>query len=98
MKYILTIVISALTVGMILGQSSRQAEVQFKAAQHKEDVEGDYKGAISEYKRIASGKDPVLAAKATLRIADIYRKQSDAQAIILYKEILQRFPEEKEAV
>ena len=50
----------ALTAGLLLAQASRSAEVQFKAAQQKELVEGDLKGAIKDYEKIASGKDRAL--------------------------------------
>src|SRR3972149_166216 len=45
-------------------QNNNRAEVQFQAAQHKAFVDGDLKGAIEQYKQIASGRDRAMAAKA----------------------------------
>lgn len=51
----------------LLAQASRTAEVQLKAAQHTEEVEGDLKGAIEQYKKLAQGGDRAVAAKALVR-------------------------------
>src|SRR5262245_26249768 len=81
MKTIAAIAIAAaLTASLTLGEPAQTAEVQFKAAQHKEEIEGDLKGAISDYKKLAEGKDRALAARSLIRLATIYRKQSDAEA------------------
>ena len=64
----LSIALAALvTVSQLLAQTSRTADVQFKAAQQKEQVEGDLKGAIEQYKKLAEGKDRAIAAKALIR-------------------------------
>jgi hypothetical protein len=86
-----------LACGVILAQSSRTAEAEFKAAQHKEEVVGDFKGAIDQYKKIAQGKDRALAVKALLRMAALYQKQGDAEAQRVYERIAREFGDQKEA-
>ena len=63
-----------------LSAQSRSVEVQFKAAEQKELVEGDLKGAIKEFERITKGSNRALAAQAVLRIAAIRSKLGDAEA------------------
>src|SRR5262245_59007451 len=55
----------------LLAQVARSPEVQFKAAQYKEQVEGDLQGAVTEYGKVVGGKDRALAAEASARIAAI---------------------------
>jgi hypothetical protein len=83
---VVTLAVSGST--FVLAQASRQAELEFKAAQHKQDVEGDLKGAIVAYEKIARGKDRALAAKAYLQIAECYRLMNDVNARKYYERVL----------
>ena len=87
--------LAAITLG---AQSSRTAEVQFKAAQQKELVEGDLKGAIKEYETLAKGKDHALAAQALLRMAECYTKLGDADAQKVYQRLIRDFSDQTAAV
>jgi Tol biopolymer transport system component len=99
MKKILGIVILAtISGGFLLAQTARTPEVLFKAAQNKELVEGDLKGAIEQYKQIAAGKDRAIAAKALLAMAECYQKLGDAEAQTIYERILRDFADQTEAV
>src|SRR5262252_4530297 len=98
MKRLILAGIGLALAGSILIAQSRSPEVAFTAAQHKEEVERDFTGAIEDYKKIVEGKDHAIAAKALLRIADIYEKQHNAQAEKTYEEVAARFPEQKEVV
>ena len=99
MKKIFALVIAVtLASSLMLAQSSRTSEVEFKAAQHKEEVVGDFKGAIDQYKRIAQSKDRALAAKALLRMAALYQKLGDAEAQKTYERVVREFRDQKEAV
>jgi Tol biopolymer transport system component len=90
--------VTALTVAcsLLLAQSSRAPEVEFKAAQHKEEVEGDLKGAIKQYEKISKGKDRALAAKALLRMAGVHQKLGDAEAEKIYEHVARAFGDQKE--
>ena len=59
---ITTVLVALIGSGLLFAQAPRSADVQFKAAQHKEEVEGDLKGAIEQYQKIAQSSDRALAA------------------------------------
>ena len=62
-----------------------------RAAQHKEEVEGDLLGAIDLYKKLAQGADRASAAQALLRLGNCYEKLGDAQARATYQRVLRDF-------
>ena len=80
--------------------ASPDADVQFKAAQQKEIVEGDLKGAIDQYLVVVAhaGTNRALAAQALLRVAECYRKQGDAQARSTYERIVRDYPDQKDVL
>jgi len=88
----------ALTAGLLLAQGSRTAELQFKAAQQKELIEGDLKGAIKDYEKIANGKDRALGAQALLHMAECYQKLGDADANKVYQRLIRDFADQAAAV
>jgi hypothetical protein len=49
-------------------QSQDKAEVALRAAMEKETVEGDVKGAIEQYKKLAQNSNKSVAARALLRL------------------------------
>jgi len=99
MKKILSIALAAaLGAGLALTQAPRSAEVQLKAAEHKQQVEGDLKGAIEQYKKLAQNRDQAVAAKALLRMGECYEKLGDVEARKAYEQVLSRFPNQAGAV
>ena len=68
----------------IQAQAARSPEAQFKAAQQKEEVEGDLTGAIAEYKRVVerAGRhhDILWIAAATVVLDAVYDGGFDLQA------------------
>lgn len=97
-----TIVVVALLsiVGspILFAQATREAELQFKAGQHKQTVEGDLKGAIAAYQKVANGKDRALAARALVQIAECHRLLGDANARPFYERVLRDFSDQPEAL
>ena len=92
------LVLVALTgSALLLAQAPRTADVQFKAAQHKEEVEGDLKGAIEQYQKIAQSGDRVLAAKALIRMAECYQKLGDAESQKIYERVVREFADQVES-
>src|SRR4030095_4935207 len=87
-------------VGKLTAQNSRTLEVQFKAAQHKAEIEGDQKAAIEQFKKIVGdkGADAAVVAKVLLGMAGAYRKLGDAEAQKVYARIVRDFPGQKDAV
>lgn len=94
------IVVLSLTLWALTGraQGTRSAEVQLKAALHKEQVEGDLKGAIELYKKIAQSGNRAVAAKALVHMGECYEKLGDAEARKAYERVVRDFGDQKEAV
>ena len=79
---------------LLHGQASRAAEAQFKAARNKEQVEGDLKGAIEQYKTLAQGSDRAIAAKALVRMAASYEKLGQPEARASYERVVREFADQ----
>ena len=77
-------------------QATRPAEVQLKAALHKEQVEGDLKGAIEQYKKIAAqpGAGRATVATALLRMGQCYEKLGNAEARTAYERLVRDFADQ----
>src|ERR1051326_993209 len=88
---------AGMTVSLLLAQSTRSAEVQFKAAQHKQQVEGDLKGAIEQYKKLAQGSDRKLAAKALVAIGECYELLGNSEARASYERAVREFADQSES-
>ena len=94
----LTLTFGITATMLVLAQAPRSIEAQFKAAQHKEEVEGDLKGAIEQYNLIARGSDRVIGVKALLRVADCYRRLGDAEARAVYQRIIKEYGDQPQAL
>jgi hypothetical protein len=89
----------ALTVALVCAasaQSGVQADKQFQGALHKENVDGDLKAAIEEYRKISTrpGVGRELAATSLVRMAECYRKLGDAQARQIYAQVVREFADQ----
>ena len=85
---------------LLLAQAPRSVEVQLKAAQHKEEVEGDLQGAIALYQALANrarGTERATAAAALLRMAGAYQKLGDAQARAVYQRVIREFADQRDS-
>jgi len=100
MRNILTIVLMTgmLAVGLGSARQTGQAEVELQAAIRMETVEGNMKGAIEAYKKLADGADRAIAAKALVRLGQCYEKLGDAEAGKAYERVVRDFADQKEAV
>jgi Tol biopolymer transport system component len=80
--------------------ATRPAEVQLKAALHKEQVEGDLKGAIEQYKKIVAqpGAGRATVATALLRMGQCYEKLGNAEARTAYERLVRDFGDQAEIV
>jgi len=103
MKNILTIALAVAISGIGFqpvsqAQASRSAEVQLKAALHKEQVEGDLKGAIEQYKKIAAqpGAGRATVATALLRMGQCHEKLGSAEARKAYERLVRDFADQAE--
>jgi hypothetical protein len=99
MKRILSIAVAAaLGAGLALAQAPRSPEVQLKAAEHKQQVEGDLKGAIEQYRKLAQGRDRAVAAKALVRMGECYEKLGDVESRKAYERVLREYTDQTGAV
>jgi Tol biopolymer transport system component len=82
-------------------QSSSQTqkdEVALRAAIEKETVQGDLKGAIEQYKKLAQSSNKSVAARALVRMGQSYEKLGNSDARKAYEQVLTLFGDQKEAV
>lgn len=81
-------------------KSTLDVEMEFRAAQQKELVDGDLRGAIEKYRAVVSqaGSNRAIAAKALVRMAECYQKQGDTEARRLFERVIREYPEQQEAV
>ena len=79
-------------------QKDPRAEAQLQAAVNKETVEGDLKGAIELYRKIAAMPDAgrATAATALLRMGQCYEKLGNAEAAKAYERVVSEFADQKE--
>jgi Tol biopolymer transport system component len=70
-----------------------QAEKLLESARHKEVMEGDLKGAIEQYRKIAAqfAKQPEVAAKALLQMGQCQEKLGQAEARKSYERIVREY-------
>jgi Tol biopolymer transport system component len=74
-----------------------QADSALQRAMRKETLEGDLKGAIDQYKKLAQGKDRAVAAKALVRMGQCYDKLGDTESRKAYERVVREFADQKES-
>jgi Tol biopolymer transport system component len=74
-----------------------QGEGALQKAIRKETLEGDLKGAIESYKKLAQDKDRAIAAKALVRMGECYEKLGDSEARKAYERVVREFADQKDA-
>jgi Tol biopolymer transport system component len=84
--------------GWLLAQTSRTAEAQLKAAQHTEEVEGDLKSAIEQYRKLAQNSDRAVAATALVRMAASYERLGQSDARAAYERVVREFADQAASV
>jgi Tol biopolymer transport system component len=77
-------------------QNPDRNEVALHAAMKKETVDGDLKGAIEAYKKLAQSRDHAIAAKALVRMGECYEKLGDAEARKAYERVVRDFGDQKD--
>ena len=91
---------AALTLALGAAQKDTRkdlhAEAQLQAAITKETVEGDLKGAIEQYQKLADSNNHAVAAKALLSLGQCYEKLGDTEARKAYERVVREFSDQKE--
>ena len=99
----ITTMAAALVVGAILWAPARPAAqggaaVALRAAMETETVRGDLKAAIEQYRALAKNPDRAVAAQALVRMAGCHQKLGDAQAKVIYEQVVSDYADQKDAV
>lgn len=96
MKRMLIIVLAAALAGG--AEKDAEAERLLKAASNKELVDGDIKGAIEQYKKVAQRKNRAAAAQALVKMGECYEKLGDTEARKAYERVVREYGDQKESV
>jgi tetratricopeptide (TPR) repeat protein len=99
-RWMMTAALAAILAAATItaGQKKVSTEVLMQTAIQKESVDGDLKGAIDIYKKVAESSDRALAAKALIRMAECYRKLGDSESRKIYERVIRDFADQKESV
>jgi dipeptidyl aminopeptidase/acylaminoacyl peptidase len=90
-----------LKIAFILAASAllfAQADTALQKAIRKETVEGDLKGAIEQYKKLAQDKNRAVAAQALIHMGECYEKLGSKEADKQYELVISKFADQKDAV
>jgi Tol biopolymer transport system component len=99
MRFLAAIIMTAaLLFASTSVQKDDRAEVALRAAIDKETVDGDLKGAIEEYVKLAQSSNREVAAKALLRAGQCYEKLGNSQARTAYERLVRDFGDQGEVV
>jgi Tol biopolymer transport system component len=96
---ILAVWLLAVLAGVLVaGQKADQAEVQLKAAMHKELVDGDLKGAIELYQKVIAGfgGNRTVVARALVQMGQCYERMGQKEARSAYERVLREFADQSE--
>jgi len=90
----------ALAALLPLAAEDKKANVLLQAAQAKETVQGDLKGAIELYGQAVkeAGANRALAAKTLVQMAECYQRMGDAESGKIYERVVREYADQKEAV
>jgi Tol biopolymer transport system component len=81
---------------LVAGQKNDQAELALKAATKTETVDGDLRGAIEQYKKIAAlpGAARSTVATALLRMGQCHEKLGNAEARAAYERLVSEYADQ----
>jgi Tol biopolymer transport system component len=84
----------------LVGRQQESAEVQLKAAMHRELVDGDLRAAIKEYEAILSrhSSNRGVAARALLQLGQCYEKLGQTDARAAYERLVRDYADQVEMV
>ncbi len=92
-KWITVLGTAVLVVALAEAQKADPAELMIEAAARKERVDGDLKGAIEQYRKIAAqfARQPDVAAQALLKMGQCQEKLGQADARKSYERIVRDY-------
>src|SRR4051812_14005623 len=85
--------ILALLTAALTAAPAQSPDVQFRAAQQKETVEGDLNAAIGIYRKLADDRatPPDVAARALVRLGRCYQRLGNAEARKAFERVVDQF-------
>jgi Tol biopolymer transport system component len=86
----IALLLAAVSVVFAQGESALQRAIR------KETLDGDLKGAIESYKKLAQDKNRTVAAKALVRLGECYEKLGNSEARKAYERVVREFGDQKE--
>ena len=92
----LVLLTGLLSVVLSAGFLANQAKDD-KAEVKTETVDGNLKGAIEQYQRLANGSNHAVAAKALIRMGQCYEKLGDTDARKTYERVVREFGDQAAA-
>jgi Tol biopolymer transport system component len=92
--------IATLALAAWLTADDKKASVLLQAAQARETIQGDLKGAIELYKNAVkeAGASRALAATGLIRMAECYQKLGDTESRKIYEQVVRDYGDQKDAV
>lgn len=80
-------------------QTPNRAEVQLQTAVNRETVDGDLKGAIELYRKVAADHrgNRLIASRALLRMAEAQEKLGEVEARKAYEQIVREYADQQPA-
>jgi phosphoserine phosphatase RsbU/P len=93
-------ILAVTTLVTLLAGATQSADVQLRAAQQKETVEGDLHAAIAMYRKIADDRStpPEVAARALVRLGRCYQRMGSAEARKAFERVVAQFGSQTSAV
>src|SRR5215471_8935823 len=85
--------ILALFTAALVAEPAQSPDVQFRAAQQKEIVEGDLNAAIAMYRKLADDRatPPDVAARALVRLGRCYQRLGNSEARKAFERVVNQF-------
>jgi hypothetical protein len=95
-----TCILAFLAAALMAAPPAQSPDVQFRAAQQKETVEGDLKTAIAMYRKLADdrGTPPDVAARALVRLGRSYQRLGNSEARKAFERVVNQFSAQTTAV
>jgi Tol biopolymer transport system component len=92
--------ILAVFTAALVAAPAQSPDVQFRAAQQKETVEGDLNAAIAIYRKLADERatPPDVAARALVRLGRCYQRMGNTEARKAFERVLSQFSGQPAAV
>ncbi len=87
---------AALSPLCVPAAENQKAEVALKAAMDREVLDGDLKGAIEQYMKLAQSANRAVAAAALVRMGQCYEKLGDTEARKAYERVVKEYADQRE--